>query len=425
MQTNVMASFDNWIGGRNVQSLSTNAGTNAIPFQSWRHFKEAFAPELVRRAIAESPIPITTCLDPFGGSGTTALSCQFLGVRPIIIEVNPFLADLIEAKLAHYDPESIARDFGRLVRKANALDLDPIDFYSTAPLSFVEPGLKNRWIFDVPVAARLAAYVAALTLIENETNRRLFRILLGGTLIELSNVIISGKGRRYRGAWQKRQRSAEDVDDLFCRAVEIAIIDIMRYADRAYRGYCILRGDARRLASKTESPDISIFSPPYPNSFDYTDVYNVELWALRYFKGPLDNTNLRLNTISSHVQIQRDFPHRPAGSPQLEETLSHLTDKRHLLWDRRIPEMVAGYFADIKEVIVKIIGRLAPGGQIWAVVGDSGYAGVRIPVADIITQLCPSMGCSVVTYEPFRSMRTSVQQGRNENLNETLLVLRS
>jgi len=150
MQTNVMASFDNWIGGRNVQSLSTNAGTNAIPFQSWRHFKEAFAPELVRRAIAESPIPITTCLDPFGGSGTTALSCQFLGVRPIIIEVNPFLADLIEAKLAHYDPESIARDFGRLVRKANALDLDPIDFYSTAPLSFVEPGLKNRWIFDVP-----------------------------------------------------------------------------------------------------------------------------------------------------------------------------------------------------------------------------------------------------------------------------------
>jgi hypothetical protein len=143
MPTNIMASFDNWIGGRNVQSLGTNAGTDAIPFQSWRHFKEAFAPELVRRAIAESPIPVTNCLDPFGGSGTTALSCQFLGVRPTIIEVNLFLTDLIEAKLAHYDPESIARDFGKLVKKANALDLDPIEFYSTAPLSFVEPGVKN------------------------------------------------------------------------------------------------------------------------------------------------------------------------------------------------------------------------------------------------------------------------------------------
>ena len=59
--------------------------------------------ELMARAVAESTIPVQRCLDPFGGSGTTALACQFLGTEPITIEVNPFLADLIEAKLTDYD----------------------------------------------------------------------------------------------------------------------------------------------------------------------------------------------------------------------------------------------------------------------------------------------------------------------------------
>ena len=57
------------------------------------------------------------------------------------------------------------------------------------------------------------------------------------------------------------------------------------------------------------------------------------------------------------------------------------------------------------------------------VVGDSRYAGVSIPVAKILTQLLPSLGCSLVLKEPFRSMRTSAQQGGSYSLDETLLVL--
>lgn len=102
--------FADWTSNRELVSLGTNAGAIALPFQSWRHFKEAFAPELVARAHAESRIPVRVCLDPFGGSGTTALACQFLGVHPITIEVNPFLADLIEAKLSKYRADDLATD---------------------------------------------------------------------------------------------------------------------------------------------------------------------------------------------------------------------------------------------------------------------------------------------------------------------------
>jgi DNA modification methylase len=60
--------------------LGTNAGSIDLPFQGWRRFKEAFAPELIERAVHESIIPVHHLVDPFGGSGTTALAAQFLGI---------------------------------------------------------------------------------------------------------------------------------------------------------------------------------------------------------------------------------------------------------------------------------------------------------------------------------------------------------
>jgi len=101
------ATLRDWLDGRSPTHLSTNAGTPLVAFQAWRAFKEAFAPELIAQAFEETSLalgrPIAQAIDPFGGSGTTALSSQFLGATPTTIEVNPYLADLIEAKLASYD----------------------------------------------------------------------------------------------------------------------------------------------------------------------------------------------------------------------------------------------------------------------------------------------------------------------------------
>jgi hypothetical protein len=60
----------------------------------------------------------------------------------------------------------------------------------------VEPGVKGRWIFDLGVATRLASYCLALRRIADASSARLFRVLLGGVLVDVSNVVVSGKGRR-------------------------------------------------------------------------------------------------------------------------------------------------------------------------------------------------------------------------------------
>ncbi len=417
-------SFDEFTGHRRIATLGTNAGaTSSLPFQAWRKFKEAFAPELIQRAISESKIDVARCVDPFGGSGTTSLACQFLGVQPTTVEVNPFLADLIEAKLSNYNADNIASDLGVVLRKANRRKGGVATAFKGAPPTFVEPGKEGRWIFDASVAARIAAIRSAIDDLPSAKHRRLFRVLLGGILTDVSNVIVSGKGRRYRRAWQELDRDPRSVDHKFSEAVKFAVAEIHAFGRRSCLSYDLLRGDARAVDFAGEKFDLAVFSPPYPNSFDYTDVYNVELWGLGYLSDSASNAHLRRSTLSSHVQIKREFAPPPTGSSKLTRAVVRLRARREDLWNPHIPEMVGAYFSDMLAVLANLRRAMRKRSMVWMIVGDSKYNDVHVRVADILADLVEMRGWKVTELEACRSMRASAQQGGKPQLRETLLVL--
>lgn len=185
----------------------------------------------------------------------------------------------------------------------------------------------------------------------------------------------------------------------------------------------MLRGDARTLTKDVGSIDLAVFSPPYPNSFDYTDVYNVELWVLGYLTDSASNRLLREATLRSHVQIFRDLSSRQTASAALISSVEQLRLHRKQLWNPHIPEMIEAYADDMRQVLRLTLGNLTKGGRVYMVVGDSRYAGVDIPVAQILTEEAPALGYRVLGAEPFRSMRASPQQGGRAELPETLIVL--
>ena len=418
--------YSDWISDREVVSLGTNAGAGILPFQDWRTMKEAFAPELVARALNASPIPVQRCIDPFGGSGTTGLACQFLGVHPIMAEVNPFLADLIEAKLTSYSsPEELRRDLDAVI-EASIRDVSGCtrDRFASAPRTLIEPGHNGRWIFDGPVMDRIVGLLDAIEGLD-EAPRRLFRVILGGILVEVSNVVVSGKGRRYRRGWRKREIPPTRVTEIFFVAARKAIGDIRRFSRRPVMSYEMRRGDSRVVLKGVESCELAVFSPPYPNSSDYTDIFNVELWALGYLNGSHANSNLRSATLSSHVQKSRKYSEPPVGSPTLEELLESLNARRNEIWNRKIPAMVGAYFSDLMDILDDLSRVLVRGGSAWMVLGDSRYAGVHISATKVLQELVVGRGWEVLGTEPFRSMPTSAQQGSERVLSEQLLVLRN
>lgn len=415
--------FRDWTGNRAITTIGTNSGSVALPFQEWRRFKEAFAPELIDQAACETPGAIRHLADPFGGSGTTALAGQFLGVRPTTIEVNPYLADLIEAKISPIDVDAAAIAFGRVVEQVGRSEEMTVPKFRGAPKTFVEPGVDGRFIFWRDVARRLVAYRDAINLERDAAIQRLFKVILASATVPASNIIVSGKGRRYRRGWESRRPSPEVIDSWFRDGVLRALYDLRRFSDRRCRDYRLLRGDARQLVGKIEALDLAVFSPPYPNSFDYTDVYNVELWTLGYLDSAEKNKALRNQTLRSHVQIYRDMSSFGVCSPTLMRTIDELQAANAKLWNRHIPAMIGAYTADMMIVLKGLAERMRAQGRVYMVVGDSRYANIDVPIATILAEVSPGLGLEPLRVEPCRSMRASPQQGGRPELAESLVVL--
>ena len=415
--------FDEWTMGRTPVTLSTNAGAQPLAFQKWRRFKEAFAPELVARAVSETSAAlgrrIRTCIDPFAGSGTTPLVCQFLGVTPTAIEVNPYLADLIESKLTPVDGQLVGMRLAEVLTTSRSVD--PVCYYSGGPGTFVEPGVNGRYLFTDEVAGRLANLLEAVLCVREDAVRRLLRVLLGTAALEVCNATVSGKGRRYRRNWRERSVRPSDLDRQFAATVEAAVFDATRFARRRSLAFDLIRGDACRKLITLKETDLAVFSPPYPNSFDYTDVYNVELWALGYLRSSDQNSQLRRSTLRSHVQIKRDMS-SSSQIPLVADAIERLRSAPKL-WNRSIPDMIGAYFADLRSVMVELRRMLPYYGRVYMVVGDSRYSGVDIPVTAGLSQMAPELGYQVLNVEPFRSMRASPQQGGRRELAESLITL--
>lgn len=405
--------------------ISSNMPSYNLPFQRWYRFKEAFSPLMVAESLSTLGFWPSNCVDCFGGSGTTALTCQFLGIQSTSIEVNPFLADLIEAKLSKYDHASLVDDFASVVKKINnrSASLRSIR-YESWPATIVEPGIKDRWIFPRETFRRILTIREAIDEIINPINQRLLRVLLGSILVDVSNVVISGKGRRYRSNWQAAQKSPRDVSVAFQAAFQAALFDISAHGARACETYTLLRGDSRVEINKVDQVDVALFSPPYPNSFDYTDIYNVELWVLGYLKSRADNTELRSSTLRSHVQIHRDMSWEGLESRKLQKTVEALKKKGDQLWNPHLPDMIGAYFADLMRILKSLRGKINPEGAVLMTVADSRYADVLIDVGEILRELAPGAGyvCEAVT--PIRAMKTSAQQGWQASLSEDLVRLR-
>ncbi len=405
---------------------STYTHGKNFPFQRWFKFKEAFSPQLVYGVIDRLPVAPRLVADCFAGSGTTALSCQLVGVESQSIEVNPLMQDVIEAKLTPACGGAFLDAVQKASRRARKLSISLRDLRKRLPPTFIEPGVKDRYLYSKVVARSIEAIRQSLEAESCPINRRLMRVALAAILVELSNVRVDGKGRRYRGGWRERIVSADDVYlHFYVKTTEIAE-DLIGGIPTDRAKFYLHRGDTRHKVSSLQSGiDLALFSPPYPNSFDYTDVYNVELWMLGYINSAESNRTLRRSTLRSHVQVEwPDSAKEVLDSATLRATYKKLGRAREQLWSASIPEMVNGYFADLSDTLVGLRPKLSSRGVVTMVVGNSQYAGISINTAKILSELAPSMGYEAIAAESIRSMRSSPQQKRTQGLLESMVWLK-
>jgi SAM-dependent methyltransferase len=385
----------------------SNGDDNGVtPVHRWYPFKEAFSPRLVERAASESDVEAKdTVLDPFCGSGTVPVAAAHRGAAGVGVEVNPFMAFVSRTKLLRVDPSTLRRALPRLVAAAKRGDKSPLERFST----FSSAGGAEKWLFNPPVLRAFeGAWWEAASL--GLATRDLMRLALLAAAMDVCNAKRDGKCLRYKSDWSDLRYGRRAFNEAFEQRV-LTMAEDLRSAEPPSGTARISLGDSRRDLAKAFRGKfkLCVTSPPYLNSFDYSDVYRPELFLGKFVSSNEELRTLRFKTVRSHVQVDWARPVREDFGALYTECVGELRERANSMWNRRLPQMVQAYFEDMSGVLRWLRKHARDDAKLWIVVSTSAYAGIEVPVDLILGELGSRAGWYLRDVGVLRYLRTSGQ----------------
>ena len=387
----------------------------------WYWLKEGFSPLLVQAAVdTENCSRDDLIVDPFCGSGTVPLEAARLQMPSAGAEVNPFLAFAANAKTLSPQLRLIAAPFESARRQIYEGTFSPLSDFSTFANSEDKRGLFNSEI--------LKGFQGAWQSLENgpPETRAVLRLCLLRSALECANVTRDGKALRYSESLIKRDFKREDLDAAFCSSVDEVIEDIEADKVTLTEPHIELTDSRGHLSGRFRGFSLCVTSPPYLNSFDYTDIYRPELFLGGFIRSASALRQLRLQTVRSHVQASWRRPVESDFGPLFVECYEAIRAETERLWDKRIPSMIQAYFEDLRSVLRSLRSLARPDAAVWLVVSTSAYAGVSVPVDLISAHIGTQVGWVIREVNVLRHLRSSGQHQRRLSSmgNQTVTPLR-
>jgi hypothetical protein len=414
--------------------LCNRAVTNAFengdqPRHRWYPIKEGFSGRLISDAIGEFPIgrrPIEA-IEPFSGSGTAPLEFALHGLGCMAFEVNPFLAFVAQTKLSNAKPASFSRARDAVLRGLRRPISNDLEQIST----FCERPGNEKWLFNRGV---LRAFFGGWNVTANCAPKegRLFRLAMLRAVMDNCNAYPDGKCLRYKRLKNYNCFTSESLISQFDAYCGI-ILDDLKNSPLPGALTRIVNMDSRQLSSyrPVSKFDLCVTSPPYLNSFDYSDVYRPELFLGGFVRTNADLMKIRLRTVRSHLQANWEPPSRDSFGVLYGTVLEELGEKRERLWNTRIPQMIQAYFEDVEGLLSALKTRANKGARLKIAIGTSAYGGVVIPVDLIIAEIGERVGWLLDDIAVVRRLRSSGQHWHHEaarvdvpELRESIVMFR-
>ncbi|KAA0126685.1 site-specific DNA-methyltransferase [Chryseobacterium sp. SN22] len=377
----------------NLRNLGYSNAENTVdlPRHRWYYYKEGFSPFLVEKAIESGDIKKDDLIiDPFNGSGTTSLTASINGYNSLGIEVNPFTAFLSQVKNENTTVSNLERHKEDVVGGIKTGFKSNLVGFST----FSQTLTNKKWLFNNNVLSAFeGGWQVAVNQISNPGLKSLYKLSLLSSAMTNCNARKDGKCLRYRPNWEQKNfdensflKSFEENLDRLSNDIETTVID---------KKPKILNGDCRTILEKShdfKKFKLCITSPPYLNTFDYTDIYRPELFLGKFVNSPKELYDLRLQTVRSHIQAKWALPQVTDFGLLYTETINHIIKNQDSLMHKSIPIMVQAYFEDMFNILCLLKKRADTDAQIWLVVSNSAYANKEIPVDLIIGDIGTKAG---------------------------------
>lgn len=369
----------------------------------WLRLTPAYSVHLVEDLLDRHATDTTLVLDPYCGTGTTALVCAEQGIACRTTDINPFLIWLTRAKTARYETDDLDA-----FRAASAGVERAIRARGEIPEWLPALHRIEKW-WDEPTLHALGRAMAAIRAADVPPPAAdLLRLALCRVLIARASVSFGHQSMSFkqRVAAEARLADAALVEraahewTAAARALLASAASPIRTTPRA------IEADARELRTALAGEKVGcvITSPPYPNRMSYIRELRPYMYWLGYLAdgraaGALDWRAIGGTWGCATSNVGRWTPPDGAAVPYagFALILARIAQRSDLL-----SRYVHKYFHDTERHVAELVGVLAPGATVHYIVGNSKFYDVLVPVERIYAALFAHHGLAGVHVETIR-----------------------
>ena len=371
----------------------------------WLRLTPAYSVKMVEETIAQYGQALDV-LDPFCGSGTTALCAAAHGHRATTVDINPFLTWLARAKTDTYSANEIAD-----AERAGLAALDLARRRAIAPAPTPDIHRIERW-WTKPVISFLASLKAAIaaSTVAGHT-RNLLLVAFCRTLIKLSSAAFNHQSMSFKNAGSQQELNIGlDPYDVYWNSLQFVLRSA---ADNPIGAATVLEGDARNLSLIAGATfGLVITSPPYANRMSYIRELRPYMYWLGYLAAARDAGELDWRAIGGTWGVATSRLN--AWSPRHD---CRLPDKLHDIVARIAAEAnangallaayVAKYCEDMSRHFASLRTVLKRRARVHYIVGNSTFYGVLVPTEQLYAGMLREYGFTDVLARPVRKRNSN------------------
>jgi hypothetical protein len=376
----------------------TFKANRALGRHNWLRLTPAYSRHLVEQLVS-SLGSRDRVLDPFCGTGTTALTCAEHGIRADTVDINPFLVWLANSKFAAYTLEELAeaKNFQARLR----LPAGKNGFWHP-PLADIE-----KWWSEDELAPLSALYNSIKEADVSEPARNLLFSAFCRVAIETASVSFGHQSMSFKPRNSDngivRTCAREQVSDLFRRR----LAEILEAAATELNGSLAKAhlGDSRNLHTTLRAKySCVITSPPYPNRMSYIRELRPYMYWLGYLRngrqaGELDWQAIGGTWGCATSNLMRWQPSEGARVPfdGCDKMIAGISKRSEVL-----ARYVHKYFEDCVHHFRSLARILRDGATAHYIVGNSKFYDEMVHTEEIYAALMRANGFQDVRIENIR-----------------------